>query len=154
MPSRSHVSATRFSHSLSLTATWGPTVSLMAFLQSPVHLICSSHQPSALILAHAVPRTSGRVALGCPTPPRCQGLHLRARGAHFCAVADRFRATPLPSPTGRCTMMPGPSNMPTSPSGQPHAVRSCRVCTCACAGAIRRCARCHVQLPPSCVSFT
>jgi hypothetical protein len=109
VPSRSHASA---SHDFS------PIPRVVPY---------SGHQPSAPILAHAAPRTSGRVTSGHPTPPCCWGHHLRTRGAHFCVVADRFRAAPLPPPAGRCTAMPRPSNMPTSPvqSAMFHALLPC-----------------------------
>jgi hypothetical protein len=82
--------------------------------QSSERLICSGHQPPAPIPARAAPRTSSWVTSGHPTPPRYWGHHLRARGACFCAVADRFRAAPMPSLAGRCAAMTGPSGMPTN----------------------------------------
>jgi hypothetical protein len=97
--------------SLSLAATWGPAVSLTTFPQSPVRLLCSGHQPPMTISARAAPRSSDRVASGCPTPPRCRGHHLRAHGSHFCAIADRFCATPLPPPAGRYDGIPWSSSV-------------------------------------------
>jgi hypothetical protein len=66
------------------------------------------------IPARATPRTFGRVTLGHPTPPRCRGHHLRARGARLCVITDRFHTTPLPPPAGHCAAMLGPGSVPTS----------------------------------------
>jgi hypothetical protein len=99
---------------ISLSSLWpGPRIR-GKIPQSPTSMPCSGNWPSAPIPACAVPRTSGRVASGLPTPPHCRGRHLGARDAHFCDVADRFCAAPLPSPDGRCVAMPGPSSVPTS----------------------------------------
>jgi hypothetical protein len=99
---------------ISLSSLWpGPWIKGKIPL-SPTSMPCSSNWPSAPIPNCAVPRTSGRVASGLPTPPHCRGRHLGARDAHFCDVADRFCAASLPSPADRCAAMPGPSSVPTS----------------------------------------
>jgi hypothetical protein len=102
---------------LSLAATWGPAVRPHGFtpiLQRPPLL-----QPLAPILARATPITSVWVASGCPTPPLYWGRHLRARGARFCSVADRFR----PDSRVLTTMpiQPLPAWLPLSKMPQPPA---------------------------------
>jgi hypothetical protein len=121
---------------------------LTAFPQSlPVHLLCSD-LPARRHRFRPRPttQTPGQV-LPTAFPRRA------ARGTGWSWLRC-WRAASACQPTraGRCTAMPGPSSVPTSPIRAAVCRMPCHVC--ACAGGVRRCARCHVQPPPRRVSFT
>jgi hypothetical protein len=126
---------------------WTPVVSpSRLFPQSPARPRAHRRRDSSRAPRRQPPAKRVQLPFLITLPNAPIGARCRA------ASACHLRALPLLPLCHRCVMMLGLSSVPTSPSGEPRAARCCHVCKCA--GAVRRCARCHVQLPPSHASFT